>query len=105
MALEALRLCLDQGRDIQAALNRALTESPAAEPGDAALTTELAYGYLRFCGRLDFLLDTLLAAPGRTSSAMRRILGLAAYEILFLQSVTAYASATQIGRASCRERV
>lgn len=92
MALEALRLCLDQGRDIQAALDRTLTESPAAEPGDAALATELAYGYLRFRGRLDFLLDILLAAPGRTSSAMRRILGLAAYEILFLQSVPAYAS-------------
>ena len=86
------RSCLDRGRDIQAALDRALTASPAAGPGDAALATELAYGYLRFRGRLDFLLDTLLAAPGHTSSAVRRILGLAAYEILFLQSVPAYAS-------------
>jgi 16S rRNA (cytosine967-C5)-methyltransferase len=91
MALEALRLCLDQGRDVQDALHRALAATPGAKPADNALATELTYGYLRYKGRLDALLDTLLAAPKRTSSAMRRILGVAAYEILFLDRIPAYA--------------
>lgn len=92
MALDALRLCLDQGQDAQATINRALAATPEANSTDAALATELTYGYLRFKGRLDALLNTLLAAPQRTSSAMRRILGVAAYEILFLDRIPAYAS-------------
>lgn len=90
LALNALHLCLDQHQDLQAAVDTALSESAHAQ--DKNLATELVYGYTRFCGRLDAILNTLLSKPGKTSPGLRRILGLAAYEILFLDGVPEYAS-------------
>jgi 16S rRNA (cytosine967-C5)-methyltransferase len=100
-ALLALERCL-RGQDIQAALDGALAEVFApgkdARPGnpaaalDAALATELAYGTLRRKPTLDFILATLLRDPGALPAPMRLLLAVAAYEILFLDKIPAYAS-------------
>lgn len=90
LALDVLRRALDQGRDLQAATDDVLAPVPAGP--DKGLATELACGYLRLRGRIDFLLDRLLAHPTRTSPILRRILGVAAYELLFLDRIPEYAT-------------
>lgn len=90
MSLDILRYCLDQHQDIQAAVNRVLQK---AAPGlDQGLATELAYGYLRYKGRIDFLLGQLLSKPAQTSPIIKRILGVAIYELLFLCRIPEYAT-------------
>ena len=90
-ALRALSRCLWRGQDLQAALDTALRE---VNPGplDAGLATELAYGYLRLKGRVDHVLSRFLARPGEVPEKLALGLGLAAYELLFLDKVPAYAS-------------
>lgn len=94
-AIDALTACLDQGIDIQAALDAAITslrDAGGIDARDTALATELAYGYLRLRLRLDFILDSHLKSPGKTPRRMRLALGVAAFEILMLDRVPAYAS-------------
>jgi len=79
------------GQDVQAALDTALAV-PDLDPRDRGLATELVYGYLRLCGRIDFLLSRFLSKPNAVPFKARRILGLAAYEILFCSRVPVYAS-------------
>jgi 16S rRNA (cytosine967-C5)-methyltransferase len=89
-ALNCLQQVLDKGVDAQAALNLAL---PAiADPRDAALCTELCYGYLRHKGRLDFILSRFLSRPEGLPDLMHLCLGLAAHELLHLDKVPHYAS-------------
>lgn len=90
MALDILRRCLDHNQDIQAATDDVLVVAP--DGPDKGLATELAYGYLRLRGRLDFLLNQLLRNPVQTSPVLRRILGVAAYELLFLSRIPEYAT-------------
>ncbi|NJB67960.1 16S rRNA (cytosine967-C5)-methyltransferase [Desulfobaculum xiamenense] len=94
-AIEALASCLDRGVDIQAALDAALTptdDGDVPDQRDAALATELAYGYLRLRLRLDYVLNEHLKAPHKLPRAMRLALGVAAFEILYLDRVPEYAS-------------
>lgn len=79
------------GQDVQAALDAALADS-TLDPRDRGLATELVYGYLRLCGRIDFALSGFLKNPAAVPVPVRRILGLAAYEILYCAKVPAYAS-------------
>ena len=79
------------GQDVQAALDVALADS-TLDPRDRGLATELVYGYLRLCGRLDYILAQFLKNPAAVPLPVRRILGLAAYEILHCAKVPAYAS-------------
>lgn len=90
-AIECLELTLAQGLDLQEALDRVLSGARLA-PRDAALTTELAYGSLRLKGRVDFLLSQFLRKPEGLPGRVRLGLLLAAYEILFLSRIPAYAS-------------
>jgi 16S rRNA (cytosine967-C5)-methyltransferase len=90
LALDILRRTLEQGRDLQAATDDVLGAVPSGP--DKGLATELAYGYLRLRGRINFLLDRLFSNPAKTSRALRRILGLAVYELLFLSRIPDYAS-------------
>ncbi|WP_461210813.1 RsmB/NOP family class I SAM-dependent RNA methyltransferase [Desulfocurvus sp. DL9XJH121] len=89
-ALAALHSCL-RGSDIQAALDQALNAA-GLDPRDAALATELAYGTLRFKARLDWLLARHLPDPEGLPMPMRLALAVAAYEILHLERIPAYAS-------------
>lgn len=90
-ALAVLTRCLDGGQDLQAALDEELTKRNMSHR-DAALATELAYGYLRREIQIDFLLNRFLKDPGGITPKVRRTLGVAAYEIVFLDRVPAYAS-------------
>lgn len=91
MALRALTMTLAQNRDVQSALDRVLADADGAE-GDRTLCTELTYGYLRYKGRLDFLLLTRLDASKKLPAKVARTLGLALYEMLFLSRIPTYAS-------------
>lgn len=79
------------GQDVQAALDAALADS-TLDPRDRGLATELVYGYLRLMGRLDFILSRFFKNAEAVPLPVRRILGLAAYEILHCARVPAYAS-------------
>jgi 16S rRNA (cytosine967-C5)-methyltransferase len=90
-ALDCLHACLIEGRDLQAALDTALSADPLSDR-DAALVTELAYGYCRLKGRIDALLDRFLDPARVLPEEARLALGLAAHEIVHLDRVPAYAS-------------
>jgi 16S rRNA (cytosine967-C5)-methyltransferase len=92
LALDILRRTLDNKQDLQAAVDEALRPVPAGP--DKGLATELAYGYLRMRGRIDFLLTQLLKNPLQTSPVMKRILGVGIYELLFLNRIPDYATST-----------
>jgi 16S rRNA (cytosine967-C5)-methyltransferase len=75
------------------ALSAALDRAPALSSGDRALATELVYGVLRRHARLDRALEPL--APrglGGVDARVRIALRVAAYQILFLDRVPAYAA-------------
>lgn len=90
MALEILRRTLDLNQDLQAAVDTVLAAAPSGP--DRGLATELSYGYLRLRGRIDFLLGQLFKNPAQTSPILKRILGVAAYELLFLSRIPEYAT-------------
>lgn len=90
LALDILRRTLDHKQDLQAAVDEVL--NPVQAGPDKGLATELAYGYLRMRGRIDFLLSQLLKNPVQTSPIMKRILGVAMYELLFLSRIPDYAT-------------
>jgi len=91
VALEALYRCLFSKQDIQAALDVALSSGEVG-PRDVGLATELSYGYLRYRSRLRYILSRFLQDPGKLPPKMRLAMGVAAYEILFLERVPVYAS-------------
>jgi 16S rRNA (cytosine967-C5)-methyltransferase len=80
------------GQDVQAALDAALLSAADGDPRDRGLATELVYGYLRLRGRLAHICARFLKNPDAVPVPVRRILELAAYEILFCSKVPAYAS-------------
>ncbi|OIQ49697.1 Ribosomal RNA small subunit methyltransferase B [Pseudodesulfovibrio hydrargyri] len=90
-ALEALFRCLMNRQDIQASLDAALSTG-VDDPRDVGLATELSYGYLRLKGRIEYVLSRFLQDPGKLNPKMRLAMGVAAYEILFLDKIPAYAS-------------
>ncbi len=94
LALDARTSCL-RGQEVQPALDQALTRAAAArplDPRDAALATELVYGTLRHFLRLQYVLSHHLRNPDGLPGPMRLVLAVAAYEILCLDKVPAYAS-------------
>ncbi len=92
-ALNTVLDALRPGRDLQMVLDGIL--DPEMDPRDRSLATELAYGYLRYKGRLDYVLDCYLKSPGRLSGNLRALMGLAAYEIFFLDRIPDYASVSR----------
>ena len=52
----------------------------------------MSYGYLRLKIRLDYILAKFLHSPGKLPRDMHIALGLAAYELIFLDRVPCYAS-------------
>ncbi|MFW5730729.1 MAG: transcription antitermination factor NusB [Desulfonatronovibrionaceae bacterium] len=92
-ALKAVRRCLEQGLDVQQALDQVLEKVP--DPRNRSLATELCYGYLRFRGRIDFVLDSFLTKPAGLPLKIRTILGLAGYELFVLDRVPSYAAVSR----------
>jgi 16S rRNA (cytosine967-C5)-methyltransferase len=67
-------------------------EASELRPPDARLATELTYGVLRHLRYLDHVLSSLLHEPiRRLPDAIRHILRIATYQVLFLTRVPAYA--------------
>ncbi|WP_291319295.1 transcription antitermination factor NusB [Desulfonatronospira sp.] len=93
IALNVVLEALKPGRDLQMVLDRNL--DPEMDPRDRSLATELAYGYLRYKGRLDFVLNCFLKSPARLSGGARALMGLAAYEIFFLERIPDYAAVSR----------
>ena len=60
---------------------------------EAALTTELVYGYLRSEIRISWLLSQFMKAPEKLPASMKLMIGIAAYELLYLDRIPAHASA------------
>ena len=90
LAMDILRRTMDHHQDLQAAVDDVLAD---VAPGpDKGLATELTYGYLRLRGRIDFILSQLLKNPHQTSPVLKRILGVAAYELLYLSRIPEYAT-------------
>jgi 16S rRNA (cytosine967-C5)-methyltransferase len=90
-ALAVLTATLDQGSDAQEALDLIL-DTRELSPRDRGLTTELVYGYLRLKARLDFVLRRFLLAPEKLPPELLRTLGLACYELFYLDRIPDYAS-------------
>ena len=89
-AWQTIDLCLQGNRPIQEALDTVLNRT-SLDPRDEALAAEISYGYLRYKGRIDFLLHLYLRAPEHLPAPLLQLLGLAAYELLFLR-IPAYAT-------------
>ena len=89
-ALRILDRVVNGQESSQAVLDEVLTEASLV-PSDKNLCTELVYGYLRRCIRLGWGLNRLLKNPDKLPQEMRLILGLAAYELVYLR-IPGYAS-------------
>ncbi len=61
-------------------------------PLDKALCTELVYGVTRHHLLLNWIAGQFLRNPGKTPEALRRILAIASYELLFLERIPPHAS-------------
>ena len=89
-ALQILSLSCND-KPIQFLLNDYLGKNPVS-PADAALITELVYGFLRSKIRLDWLLSFFLDKPHKLPEALRLIIGLALFELLYLDKIPARAT-------------
>lgn len=91
-ALSTVSKVLLRHKDIQACLNQELSARELSSE-DAHLATRISYGYLRYKGRLDFILNSLCPKGlGRLPAKFVICLGLGGYELLFLDRVPAYAT-------------
>jgi 16S rRNA (cytosine967-C5)-methyltransferase len=79
-------------------------EHPTLDPRDRALVTELVYGVLRWQGRLDWIINQQIKIkPDKLDLAVRLILRLAVYQLLFLDRIPAAAAvheAVELAKAS-----
>jgi 16S rRNA (cytosine967-C5)-methyltransferase len=85
--------CLTRQKDLQEALDLGLHSVPLQR--DKALITEIVYGYLRFKGRIDFVMNLFLDNPGKLPPGLKILLGLAGYELFFLDRVPDYAAVSR----------
>lgn len=90
-ALAALTATLDHGSDAQEALDSTLIARKLS-PRDCGLATELCYGYLRHKARIDFVVRRFLLAPEKLPPELLRTMGVACYELFYLDRVPAYAT-------------
>lgn len=84
-------LLLDNNTSIQSLLNKKLLEYDLTNQ-NSRLVTELVYGYLRAELRISWLLTQFLKKPKKLPTIMLTILGIAIYELLFLDYIPSYAS-------------
>lgn len=91
VTLRVLKRCMQHGMDVQHALDSVLCDAPISSQ-DAALATELVYGYLRSEMRVSWLLGHFLKDPARLPQEALVALGVAAYELVFLDRIPDYAS-------------
>ena len=93
VALTVTSAAQHRGASLQAVLNRELTALQTLSPQDKHLITELSYGYLRMKGRIDAVISWNLSGNKRKlPPPYLNALGLAVYELLFLDRIPPYAT-------------
>lgn len=92
--------CLTGHQDLQEALDLELNYIPHQR--DKALITEMVYGYLRFKGRIDFVINLFLDNPEKLPPGLKILLGLAGYELFFLDRVPDYAAVSRAVDSTAR---
>ncbi len=107
LALQAVTRVLEHRQDVQEALDIELSQArrrgpTALDPRDAALATELCYGYLRLKTRVDFVVQGFLRKPDAAPPALLTLLGLAGYGLQYLERVPAYATVDWAVRATAK---
>ncbi len=79
---------VEEGMFSDVALDAGLSAAPQLEDRDRALLTELVYGVLRHCGRIDFALGHCCTQPlHKVEPAVLRLLRLGCYQILLLDRI------------------
>lgn len=103
LACEILRRVDLQKSYADVLLDRTLKLHPLSDP-DRALLTELVYGTLRWRGKIDAEIGRHLQRPlEKTDGALRNLLRLAAYQLLFLDKIPDYAAVNEaVGLAKLR---
>jgi 16S rRNA (cytosine967-C5)-methyltransferase len=95
LAFEVLTQVEERGAYASLLLDAKLNKARLS-PEERALATELTYGVLRWQGRLDYLLGLVADRPWeRVDPALRRLLRLGAYQLLFLTRVPPYAAVNE----------
>ena len=93
VALKVTLAAQHKGTGLQAVLNRELTAHQNLSPQDKHLITELSYGYLRLKGRIATILSGhLTGKSSKLPPQYLNALGLAVYELLFLDRIPPYAT-------------
>lgn len=82
---------IKEGQPIQVLLNNILLTYPLSKQ-DIALVTELVYGYLRLELRIVWILEQFLKKSENLPYEVKLIIGLATYELLFLDKIPPYAT-------------
>ena len=101
-ALRALSACRRNGAWSDAVLRDCIAEAKL-DSRDAALCTTLCCGVLQNRALLDYYIDLLLTGRKRLHPALREILELGAYQILFLDRVPDSAAVNEaVAQAKCR---
>lgn len=91
LALSVLQR-MDRGDAVQQALDQVLTaHRDAMDTRDAALCTEMVYGYLRTALRIEAVLGRVMQTPGRVPRPLQHILGLGVHSLLFLDKIPDHA--------------
>lgn len=95
VSLKVLR-DVEKGMFAENALDRRLRSEMALSPQDRRLTTELAYGVLRWRMRLDRIVERCAARPlKKIQPVVRDILRLALYQIVLLDRIPDHAAVDQ----------
>lgn len=95
LALKVLREVDEDGAFLNLALDQALERSRLGS-SDRSLATELAYGVVRWRGRLDWVLDRLSSRPVRELPGfIRNILRMGLYQLLFLERIPPHAAVAE----------
>jgi 16S rRNA (cytosine967-C5)-methyltransferase len=92
--------CLSDQTNLQEVLDLELQKISSAR--DKGLITEIVYGYLRFRGRIDYVLNLFLDKPHNLPPRLKILLGLAGYELFFLDRVPDYAAVSRAVDLSAR---
>jgi 16S rRNA (cytosine967-C5)-methyltransferase len=94
---------VDRGRFAEDALSGILNGAGTIDPRDAALTTELVYGTLRWRSRLDSAIDRCLNKKHHAlPPALRNILRISVYQLWFLSRVPDHAVVDEAVRLTKR---
>ena len=88
---------VDRGQAYADVLLSAHLDRAALPAADGALLTRMVYGTLRWRGRIDWVLASLLRKPLKDlDPLLRNLLRLGGYELLFLDRVPAYATVNEL---------